>query len=387
MSDQCWCQAEALEEFARQVFRAAGADEEVAAEVARHLVRASLAGHDSHGVIRIPQYVAQIDAGEIVPAARPVVLRETEVTTLIDARRGFGHFTTGFALGRTMEKARRHGLAGAAVRHSTHIGRLGEYTERAAEAGLIAIVTVGMAGPGVGGMLLPGSRGRFFGANPWSIGVPAAGRAPMIFDGSTSMIAEGKVRVARARGMTLPSGCFVDAEGNPSTDPEAFYAGGALLPLGGAVAGHKGFGLALASALVGALAMIDDPEPTLAGASITQRFEDEGGRIAGVFLTVIDPAAFGGAGAYQAMAAETLAAAQRMPLAPGASEVLLPGEPERRSRRERERDGVPAPAATWQGLERVGARFGVPIPTFTTKAQSGGGAQRRGPGPGEDTRT
>jgi hydroxycarboxylate dehydrogenase B len=362
MAEPRRCPPRALEEFATGIFEAMGADREVAVEVAHHLVQASLSGHDSHGVLRIPQYVSQADQGLLIPAARPTFLRETGVTALIDACRGFGHFSTAFALDWAVRQARQHGLAAAAVRHSTHIGRLGEYTERAASQGLIALVTVGVAGPGVGGMVLPGSRSRFFGANPWSIGVPALDRPPMIFDGSTSMIAEGKVRFARAQGSPLPPGCIQDKEGNPTTDPQAFYAGGALLPLGGAIAGHKGYSLALASALMGGLAQIDDAEPTLAGASVLEGVEDSRGRVAGVFLAVISPGSFGDAESYQSMVAETLAAAQRMPAAPGSNGVLLPGEPERRARRQREHEGIALPEPIWQELAGVAKRFDVLLP-------------------------
>jgi uncharacterized oxidoreductase len=138
----------------------------------------------------------------------------------------------------------------------------------------------------------------------------------------------------------------VDPAGHPSRDAEAFYAGGALLPLGGAVAGHKGYGLGLASALLGALGMIDDPEPAFAG----------------VFLQVIDPAAFGDVARYRALVDETLDAAKRQRPADGVAEVLVPGEPEERARTQRTGQGIPLPAATWAELGSVAARFGVPLP-------------------------
>jgi uncharacterized oxidoreductase len=352
----------ALQSFVERIIRAIGADGEIAGVVARHLVRSNLSGHDSHGVIRIPWYVAESEAGGLFPSARPIVQRDRGVTALIDAQRGFGHFSTGFALDWAIERARQHGIAAAAVRHSTHIGRLGEYTERAAGRGLIAIVTVGAGGPGVGGMVLFGGREKFFGANPWSIGVPASDRAPMIFDGSTSAVAEGKVRVARAKGIPLPPGCIIDRDGNATTDPNDFYAGGALVPLGGDVAGHKGYGLAMASALLSGLAMIDDPDPTLIGAPILESQGDPRGIMAGVFLTVISPAAFGDADHYQALVGEHLAAAKRVAPAGNAGEVLIPGEPEARSRAQRTRDGISLPEATWNELAEVGRRYGVALP-------------------------
>ena len=295
---QRW-EAQDLEPYVRTIFEATGTEPDIAATVAGHLIRSNLSGHDSHGVIRVMQYVAQIAEGEIAPSARPEVLRERGATGLIDAHRGFGHHSTAWALDCAGERAAGHGVALATVRHSTHIGRLGEYAERACDRGMIAIVTVGAAGPGVGGMVLFGGRKRFLGANPWAIGIPAQGRPPLVFDGSTSTIAEGKVRVARDQGCDVPADCILDADGKPTTKTEDFYAGGTLVPLGGRVAGHKGYGLAMASALLGALATIDDPEPTLIGARIREAVDDPRGRVAGVFLVVIDPAAFGGAATYQ----------------------------------------------------------------------------------------
>jgi LDH2 family malate/lactate/ureidoglycolate dehydrogenase len=352
---------ESLQAFAAGVFRAMGADTDISAEVAAHLIRSNLSGHDSHGVIRMSQYARDADGGELRPAARPTVVSETEATGVIDAHRGFGQYSTRFALDWALGRARQHGLAAVAIRHSTHIGRLGEYTERAAESGMIAILTVGVAGPGVGAVAAFGGTGRFFGTNPWSLGVPGLSRS-MIFDAATSVVAEGKVRVALAKKAQLPPGCIVDRDGNPTRAPEDYYAGGSLMPLGGEVAGHKGYGLALASALLGGLGMIDDPEPTRAGSPAGQH-PDPRGRIGGVFLLAVDPAAFGSAERYRAMVGETLGAAKRMPPAPGRDEVLLPGEPETLNRALRTTGGIELPEATRKELAALAERYHVPLPT------------------------
>jgi uncharacterized oxidoreductase len=180
----------------------------------------------------------------------------------------------------------------------------------------------------------------------------------MDFDGATSTLAEGKVRFARAKGAELPPGAIQDRAGRPSRNPEDFYAGGALLPLGGAEAGHKGYGLGLASALIGGLAMIGEPEtgPLWASGSDTR------GRITGVFVLAIDPGCLGDADVYRAMVDETLAAAKRVPPAAGRDEVLYPGEPEVRARTAREAAGIALPAATWAELEAVAARFRLAPP-------------------------
>jgi uncharacterized oxidoreductase len=355
------CLPDPLREFVAAVARRMGADADVAAELARHLVGSNLAGHDSHGVIRVPQYVGDTDRGLLVPSARPVLARESAVAGLVDAQRGFGQHSTMFALEWAMARARQHGVAMVAVRHSTHIGRLGEYAERAAAEGLIGIVTVGAVGAGIGGVVPFGGRTRFLGTNPWALSVPGR-RRHFVFDAATSTLAEGKVRVARAAGKPLPPDAIVDPGGHPTRDAEAFYAGGALLPLGGALAGHKGYGLGLASALLGALGMIGDAEPTLVGAAPPET-TDARGRIAGVFLEVVDPASFGDPARYVELVDAALDAAKRQTPADGVTEVLVPGEPEERARARRSREGIPLPAATWSELQAVGARFGVPLPS------------------------
>ncbi|MFH1084305.1 MAG: Ldh family oxidoreductase [Chloroflexota bacterium] len=165
-----------------------------------------------------------------------------------------------------------------------------------------------------------------------------------------------------AKRTPLPPGCIVDKEGRPTTDAEDFYAGGAIMPLGGDVAGHKGYGLAMASALISGLAMIDDPDHTLIGASSVIDTGDTRGQVAGVFVTVINPAFFGDAAHYQALVAENITAAKRIPAAPGFREVLVPGEPEVRSRAARSEAGIAIPAVTWEDLLRAAERFGVAVP-------------------------
>ncbi len=348
-------QAEALEAWAARFVDAMGAPADIATEVARHLVGSNLAGHDSHGVMRLAQYKAEADNGTLLPHARPELFRENGVCAIVDAGRGFGHFATTTAMNWCLDKAARTGIAAAAVRHSTHIGRLGDYVERAAVRGMIGIVTVGVAGAGV--MAPFGGRNRFLGTNPWAIGVPATGRTPFVMDFATTTVAEGKVRVARAKGVKLPLGVLLNPDGEPTTDPEQLYAGGTITPLGGRMAGHKGYGLSLAAALLGALAMVGDDEPTPAGNRAS-----EPGWIGGVFTVAIDPNWFGGRDAYAALVGPVLDRADAAVPGHGVERVLVPGEPEAISRERRLRDGVAVPEATWGELAEASATLGVPMP-------------------------
>ena len=209
-------------------------------------------------------------------------------------------------------------------------------------------------------MGLPGAQGPFFSTNPWSFGFPAVDRVT-VFDGATSAVAEGKVRLARAAGEQLPPGCVVDRDGNPPTDPEEFYAGGALLPLGGQLAGHKGYGLALASALLGGLAQVGDPDPTVLGAQIAGAGPSRG-RLAGIFVLVIDPGLFGPRQEYSTLVDEALTGIQDAPPQPGSRGPMIPGQPEQAARAERSTTGVPIAEASWADLVELGRRYGVPAP-------------------------
>lgn len=339
---------EPLRRFAGAVCRALGAADDAADEVAAHLVRANLAGHDAHGLARLADYEAEAGAGLLVPAARPRLVRETAATALFDAGRGLGPHSTAVALAWCLERARTSGLAAAAVRHSSPVGRVGDYGERAAASGMLAVVTVGMAGPGAGSTVLHGGRDRFFDANPWSFAAPGRER-PLVVDGPSSTASEADVRLARAKGEALPPDWVTDRYGRPSTDPEDLELGGGLVPLGGAMAGHRGTGLAFASALFGALAMIGDEaaRPGVAG---------------GVFVEVIDPAAFGDPDAYRDLVDATLRAAAAARPGAGRSDVPLPGVAEARARADRRRAGIRLPDATWADLAAVAERLGVSLP-------------------------
>jgi uncharacterized oxidoreductase len=356
VSDTILAEAGALREFSTRVAEAMGAAPDAAVEVARHLVGANLAGHDSHGVLRWRQYVDELDRGDMDPAARAEAVREGTVTALFDAHRGFGQHSTMVATEWVVAHAKQHGIAAAAVRHSSHIGRLGEYTERMAGEGLVGIATVGLVGAG---SVSPfGGASRFLGTNPWSFGVPASGRPPFIFDAATSTAAEGKVRLARAKGVEVAAGVIRDAAGRPTVDPEQLYAGGSLTVMGGDAAGHKGHGLSLASALIGGLAMIADPDPSGAGAM--RRTDTWGSRLAGVFVVAIGPAAFGDPDAYQQQVAAVLDALRQVPPAPGFERVLVPGDVERQTRERRAQEGIPLPEATWADLASIAVRFNLP---------------------------
>ena len=334
--------AEYLQDVTRRILVAAGTPEHIAADVAEVLVNANLTGHDSHGVLRIPWYLEALEKGEIVPDAEPAVLRETASTLLVDGRRGFGHYVARWAMRRAVEKAEQAGICCVSLTRLNHIGRLGEYAEQAARAGSIGIVTWGSAEPGEGTTVPFGGARGVLGTNPITAGVPVDERPPFILDFATSAIAVGKIHVARSRGVNLPDGCLIDKHGRPSVRPDDYYDGGYVLPAGG----HKGYALSLLICLLGGLSGQFDARRTLM----------EGG-----YMQVISVGAFLPPEEYQRSVAAVLDGIKATPLAQGVGEILIPGEPEHRTRVQRLAEGIEVPQTIWQQVEGCAQKVGVSL--------------------------
>jgi uncharacterized oxidoreductase len=310
-------------------------------------VAANLQGHDSHGVIRVERYVRDIKDGHLVPGAEVRVERETETTAVLDGGWNFGQVVAHRAMDVAIEKARAMGVGIAVAHRCMHVGRVGAYGEQAADAGMIGIAMVNNHGGGQV-MSAPGGLERRLSPNPIVVVLPTEPR--FMLDMTTSMVAEGKVRVARNRGEPVPLGWIIDAGGNPSTDPAAFYGPpqGSILPFGG-MAAHKGFGLALVvEALAGALSPAGTSRP--GGPS--------GGN--GLFCMALDVAHFCAPEEFAATFGSLIDYVQSPPYASGVTGVLIPGEPERRYQQEREASGIAIEDATWAQIVEAGTSVGVP---------------------------
>lgn len=342
--------ADRLRSITRAIFVAVGAPDPVAQRVADALVDANLVGHDSHGVIRVPQYVNAVQQGHVIPTAKPEVVRESASYALVNGNWTFGQVSAEFATRLAIAKAKEQKVAAVGVVRCTHIGRLGEYATMAAEEGVLALVMAGGFG-GHGAQVAPfGGKGPAFGTNPLSFAAPAGDEPPVLIDFATSAIASGKIQVARAKREPLPPGSIIDRDGRPTTDPEAFYQGGMLLPFGA----HKGYGLAfmidlLGQALTGSR---DFAEPGRGGPV----YEESGN-----LILALDASIFRRSDAYTADAQATVKRVRAVPPAEGFREVLVPGDPERRTRLTREQEGIPVPEATWEAITQVAVNLGVAI--------------------------
>lgn len=337
---------EQLQTFAHGVIEALGSSPEASAIVAEHLATANLAGHDSHGVIRLPQYRRHVQEEKIDPAAEPVIVHQTPTTALLDGNRAWGQVVARRALDLGLEKARECGLAAIAIRDCYHIGRVGVYPQEAARAGMICQVHCN--GHGVARVAPWGGTEARMATNPVCIGIPTR-EEPLVVDITTSVVAEGKVRLSLNAGKDVPEGWILDREGRPTTRPADLYDGGTLLPLGGAQ-GHKGYGLSVIVDILGGL---------LGGAGcgfMTEKFGN------GVLIQITDPAAFGDAGEFLDRVEAYKEYLLSSPVRPGVESILLPGEPELRATVARRESGIELDEGTLEQLGKLAGELGIPGP-------------------------
>lgn len=323
----------------------AGAKADEAPIIARHSVAANLAGHDSHGVIMIPTYIARVDSGDIVPGAPWEIKQETATSTVVDGNWGWGYAVSERATKLTIEKAKTSQMAATTIVQQSHIGRVAAYPLMAAREGMIAIMTAD-SGRGPKAVAPFGGREPRLGTNPICIAVPSAKGEALVVDMATSAVAAGKVNLAKAKDVAIPEGWIVDGEGRPTTDPHQFGKGAVLLPLGGPE-GHKGYSLGVMVEILSALL------PGLGfGVSPTGRHND------GCFLACFNVEAFRPLETFKQEVAEFADYLKDTKPAVGFEEVLYPGEVELRTEAKRRAEGIPVDDTTWGKLKGLGEKYG-----------------------------
>lgn len=338
--------AQELEAFAAAIFEKVGLSPEDAATEAHVLVWANLRGIDSHGVLRIPQYVASVERGGMNPHAQIRIERETPAALLIEADHAFGPVVTTLAMRRVMAKATQVGVGWAVIRNTTHQGAMGYYALMAAEAGMAGLAIV--CNPP--NMAPTGAKAAGVHNSPIAIAVPAKRYGALVLDMATSVAAFGKIQLAIDKGTPIPQGWALDQDGNPTTDPRQARI---LLPAGG----YKGYGLALMFECLSSL-LAGNPllEPILLHTG-TVRPGTQNSVVAAVNI-----AAFGEVEDYREHVDRLIEGIKALPKAEGVEEIMVPGEPERRVLAERQAQGIPLPEGTVRNLREVALRLGVPLP-------------------------
>jgi LDH2 family malate/lactate/ureidoglycolate dehydrogenase len=313
----------ALLRFVAACFRSAGvvaADARLTADV---LVLADARGHPSHGVSRLRQYLRLVDSGSV--SGRPAVRVLDRRTALErwDADHALGPAVAHRAMGWAIRRARRTGIAAVVVKEAGHFGIAGAYVLRAMDAGMCAIAVCN------GTPIIPptGARAPALGTNPLAVGVPDGEGRGFLLDMATSVVAGGKVEVAARRGLPIPPGWALDAEGRPTTDATAALAG-MMLPLGGPAetSGYKGYGLAAAiDLLTGVLG------GGASASSVAGMWDTGHPSTIGQLLVAVDPGAFGDPEAFFARVKAWRAEMVGRPRQAGVDEILVPGDKEWRA--------------------------------------------------------
>jgi uncharacterized oxidoreductase len=330
----------------RGAFSAAGCSVAEAARIAHYLVEANLAGHDSHGVIRVPRYLNWLNENRLVPDQKVSIITENEAFAVVDGRFGFGQTVGPQAVEFGVDKAARHGVSVIALRNSGHLGRIGDWAEMAAAAGQVSVHFVNVAGSV---LVAPfGGVERRMSTGPIAVGVPLEGGPPLILDFATSKVAEGKVLVAAKGGRPIPPDSLIDADGSFSGEPEVLYGPGDRMTSydmrdgTGAIRAmgeHKGSGLALVCEILGG---------ALTGSGCAGPQERQ---IANGMLSLyMSPAVFDSGHAFAAEVRQYLDFFRSAKPATPGGEVLLPGEPERRTRATRLAEGINLPAEGWEAI-------------------------------------
>ncbi len=340
-----------MEPFARALFCAAGSEADEAAIIAEHLVEASLMGHDSHGVIRISKYVDWVRADQVLPNRHMEIVSDLGAMLVIDGGFGYGQVIGREAMLLAADRAKTYGMACVAIRNSGHLGRIGAWPQLLAGRGLASVHFVNTSGYGI--LVAPhGGSDRRLSANPIAAGVPVAGGLPIILDIATSVIAEGKIQVARNKGETLSPGMILDGRGQATNDPEAFYSNppGAILPFGG----HKGSGLSFFCEVLAG---------SLSGGHASNPHSPTAGRLVNNMLSLVfDPSAFGNATQFAEDVTRLAEWTKATPPIVAGAKVYLPGEVEEETRREREAKGLPIDEETWRRITATAIALGVPNP-------------------------
>jgi hydroxycarboxylate dehydrogenase B len=339
--------------FAAELLVAVGVPRDEATIVATSLVGANLRGHDSHGVMRLPQYVGFLEQGQYRSGVELKVHHETPAAIVCDGQWGLGQVQAHRLLDLLIPKAAAVGAAVGTSRDCGHIGRLGEYAERAAGQGLLLLATVNNGGA-VQRVAPPGGLEPRLSTNPFCAGVPTTDPArPIIVDFGTSVVAEGKVRDYYISGRRVPDGWLLDHRGQPTTDPSVLYEPplGTILPLGGSQS-YKGFGLGL---------ILDLWAGGLSGGGCSQSSQ-RGAPGNHVFFLVLDAAGLAGRETLLQQAAELADWIRATPRPAGVEAILLPGDPERQMLEQRTARGIPLDDSHWTRLVELAGRLGVAIP-------------------------
>jgi len=335
---------EKLRRIGEAIFKAQGLNPEKTQYLVDTLIEANLTGHDSHGVHYFLGYSNSIKRGSIKTEADPKIVKETANSAHIDGCWAPGQITAKYVMETAIEKAKKSVVSVVGAYNCNHIGRLGYYTSRAAEQGVIALMFANVGNPLVS---VYNGMGKTFGTNPISVSVPTGESKPFLVDYATSVVAAGKLSVARAKHEKIPTHWARNKDAGETDDPWTLSKGGWLVPFGE----YKGYGLQLVVELLGAVLTGsqsgNDPDRIRVSSN-------------GVLVIAINPDAFIGLSAFKQNTDILFTRIKEIPPEPS-KRVLIPGEPELETREQRQKNGIPVPEETWQKIQDLVKELGIEL--------------------------
>jgi len=332
--------------FSERLLRASGIPESDAKLLATLLLRADLRGYSGHGIIRIPSYRTWIQDGTAQVKDKPKIVREGKNTAAIDANRYIGQVAAHDGMKLAIQKAGEHGVGIVTLARAGHVGRLADYMELAAEAGMIGSAAVCV---GAGSVTFYGGRERITGTNPMAYGIPRRNGEHIVLDFATSAMSMGELGKRHSRNERIPDGVMLDGHGNPTNNLNTFRGPprGVLLPFGG----YKGSGLNLVAEILGGV---------LSGNGLGKRWWDKGAHaVNGVVLQAISVEEFRPLEEFFDQVEELVGLAKSVKPAPGFREILLPGERGRKIEAQQLKEGVALDESTWADLKKLAAELDV----------------------------
>ncbi|MFC0272091.1 Ldh family oxidoreductase [Metabacillus herbersteinensis] len=321
-------QSNHLKDMVEEIFLKAGLDQKQAHSITKHLVKANLRGVDSHGVSRVGIYTKRLELGLVNKEFKPIHLKETPVSLLIDAQNCSGIPVAHYGMKRAIEKAKSSGIGMVGIQNSNHCGMLADYTRLAVEEDCIAIATTNAPST----MPPWGAKERFFGTNPISYGIPAGQEKDIIFDMATSKVARGKIILAEKRNQQIPIGWALSSEGTPTTDPKQAI-NGVVLPVGD----HKGYGIAFLVECLSSLFTGAAYGPFIG--DLYNNFIDK--QNVGQFFMVMRADLFQDLDVFKHRIDQMIQEIRALPLMDGVEKIYLPGEIEMETELDRQKNGIP----------------------------------------------
>ena len=346
-----------LLDFAARVLRELAVPEGDARLVADSLVRADLWGHQSHGLLRLPWYVARLRSGVMNPVTTPELVVNAGAVAVVDGHDGVGQVITAYAAREAIRRAKLHGIAAVGVRNSNHFGTAAYFTRMAPPEGCIGLLTTNSSPA----MAPWGGREKAVGSNPWSVATPASAGRIGVMDISNTVVARGKIYLANQWAAPIPSEWAITADGRPTTDAIEALAG-TILPM----AQHKGYVISM---------MMDVLSGVLTGSGfgtgVAGPYQSERPGRAGHLYLALDVATFIPLVEFEHRMTQLVDGLKSVPLAEGFEEILYPGELESRAEERGLREGLRLPEQTLADLARRATEFGLPFtpPEVSARAE------------------